>query len=558
MKKIFFFTFYIVLLSFITAQTPSFQWVKSINSSATMKSYTIKVDDAGNVYTTGEFYGTVDFDPGPGVFNLNSGSNTALFILKLDASGNLVWAKSINGSSTYSYIGFAINVNNSGNVLVTGIFSGTSDFDPGSNVFNLTSMGISDVFILTLDTNGNFIWAKQVGGVNSTNIVSRCLKLDNSDNIYICGYFNGTIDFDPGVTTNTISSYSNLNNVFILKLNSNGNFGWVKQIGGNSGGPLGALGYALSLDKTGNILCTGYFSGTADFDPNAGTFNLTANGLPDAFVLKLSSNGNFILAKSMGGNNMNTAELSLDITNDKHGNIYTSGSFTGICDFDPGVGTFTLNSSSSNGIFISKLDSSGNFIFAKNIGGENNNFGNSIAVDTSNNIYFTGKSSGIVIIKLDSSGNSVWSHYFSGTAQDHGSSITVDKFNNIYSIGYFDALVDFDPGPGVATPTISTSGTNTFFLKLSQNIVGLKENKFETIFNFFPNPTNSIINIESKALNSMNAKIQILNSLGQIVLEENTIADNTPINIQHFSKGIYLLKIISDDKIISTQKIIKE
>jgi hypothetical protein len=116
----------------------------------------VALDSAGNVYTTGFFLGTVDFDPGAGTFNLTSAGSGDLFVSKLDASGNLVWARSMGGAAS-SDEGYGIVVDGAGNVYTTGSFSGTGDFDPGAGTANLTSAGSFDVFVQKLDASGNFV-----------------------------------------------------------------------------------------------------------------------------------------------------------------------------------------------------------------------------------------------------------------------------------------------------------------------------------------------------------------------------------------------------------------
>ena len=108
----------------------------------------VAVDAAGNVYTTGSFKGTVDFDPGAGVTNLTSAGEADVFVQKLDLSGNFVWVVGMGGPS--SDLGYGVAVDAGGNVYITGYFTGTVDFDPGAGMTNLTSVGSIDVFVLKL------------------------------------------------------------------------------------------------------------------------------------------------------------------------------------------------------------------------------------------------------------------------------------------------------------------------------------------------------------------------------------------------------------------------
>ena len=155
------------------------------------------------------------------------------------------------------------------------------------------------------------------------------------------------------------------------------------------------MGQAVSVDSSGNVYSTGWFNGTADFDPGAGTFNLINSGQfgADIFISKLDSDGNFVWAKGMGGT---TSDVGYGISIDASGNVYTTGSFGGTADFDPGAGTFNLTSSGGSDIFINKLNNNGDFVWAKAMGDASDDFGNAISVDSSGNIYTTGSFQGTV------------------------------------------------------------------------------------------------------------------------------------------------------------------
>ena len=172
-----------------------------------------------------------------------------------------------------------MTVDASGNVYTTGFFSGTVDFDPGAGTFDLTSVGNNDVFIQKLDAVGDFIWAKAFGSVHLDNGYS--IAVDTSGNVYATGYFQGTIDFDPGAGTFNLASAGNYD-LFIQKLDASGNFVWAKAFGST----FDDRGYSMTLDASGNVYTTGYFSGTVDFDPGAATFNLS--GSFDVFMHKIS------------------------------------------------------------------------------------------------------------------------------------------------------------------------------------------------------------------------------------------------------------------------------
>ncbi len=228
----------------VNAQNVSLNWAKSIGSSNSDKGYSIAVDASGNVYTAGIFKGTVDFDPGSGTTNLTSAGNDDAFISKLDASGNFIWAKSFGGTGVD--LANSIFIDAIGNLYVTGAFQGTVDFDPGSSTNNLTSIGSPDAFIIKLSGSGNFIWAKQFGG--TIRATGNSIKVDATGSVYTTGFFEGTVDFDPGSGTTNFTSI-NIGDAFISKLDGSGNFIWAKQLGGTSG----TQPSSIFVDATGNV-----------------------------------------------------------------------------------------------------------------------------------------------------------------------------------------------------------------------------------------------------------------------------------------------------------------
>lgn len=354
-------------------------WAKNMGGTSSDRSYDIAVDGSGNVYTTGWFYGTADFDPSASEANFASVGVTDIFISKLDASGNFQWAKSIGGSM--DDYGFGIDVDNSGNIYVTGTFQSTVDFDPNAGTLNLTSLGLDDIFVIKLDDSGNLTWAKRMGG--SSDDVAFSVAVDGSGNVHTTGYFNGTADFDPNAGTALLSSLGGWE-VFVSKLDASGNYVWAKRVGGVSNDNCNDIG----IDGSGNVCLVGWFQGTVDFDPNAGTTNLTSAGDADIFVLKLTAMGNLVWAKRMGASGR---DYGTGIAVDGSNNICTTGRFQSTVDFDPNAGTSNLTSAGDNDIFVSKLDESGNLVWAKRIGGTGADNGIGVAADGSGNVYTTGR-----------------------------------------------------------------------------------------------------------------------------------------------------------------------
>ena len=388
----------------------NFNWAISMGSTSNDRAYSISTDLSGNVYVAGNYEWTVDFDPGLDTFNLTSNGSLDIFVQKIDASGNLLWAKSIGGTSS-DYV-FSMATDNLGNVYLAGAFEGTADFDPSLDTFNLSSSGGRDIYIQKLDSMGNFEWVKSMGGVNHD--VANSVIVDASGEVYVTGAYQGTVDFNADSGTFNLTSNGGYD-VFIQKLDASGSFIWAKSIGGSSGD----AGQTIATDGMGELYIIGFYSGTADIDPGIDTFNLTSAGSNDIFIQKLDSMGNFIWAKSVGGT---AGDFGLSATLDASGNLYLTGFFKSTADFDPDTGSFQLTSNGSEDIFIQKLDASGNFVWAKSIG---------------------------------------------GTGNDRAYSITIDDSNDVYVTGYFENTADLDPSAGVFNLT-SSGGWDLFVLKLDQ------------------------------------------------------------------------------------------
>lgn len=472
MKKCFLFIPFIFLFLCSNSQNPVFQWAKAFgDTSLSVFSYQSVLDSYGNIYITGDFQGTPDFDPGPGTYTLSSNGVSDFFILKLDSAGNFVWVRSVGGTGLDEAHGITTDAYS--NLYITGVFRYTVDFDPGPGTNMVTANGASDGFILKLDASGNFIWIKQMG----VGVVPELVKLDQTNNIYLAGDFPYTADFDPSPTTYTLSP-----GTFMEKLDPSGNFIWAESISSTSSGNVSAM----ALDIAGNMYVTGYYGATTDFDPGPGLYNLTPAGSTDSYVCKLDVNGNLVWAKSVGGMG---SDYSFSIALDNLNNVYHTGRYQLTADFDPGSGTYNLTSAGGIDIYVSKLDNSGNFIWAKSVGGP---FGgdqpSSIAVDTVGSAYITGGYSGTCdfdpgpatytigstpssintfIMKLDNAGGFVWAKNIEGPHFNYGSYIMVDRDENIFTLGGFQDMTDFDPE--VTTYTItSLGGRDSFIHKMSQ------------------------------------------------------------------------------------------
>jgi hypothetical protein len=443
------------------AEAQDFVWAKRIGGTLTDRAADLALDASRNVYTTGSFGGTVDFDPGPGVFNMTA-RNGAVFVSKLNRAGRFDWARKMGGAGFEQ--GSAIAVGRDGHIYVTGFFEGTADFDPGPAIFNLTAAGEFDIFICKLDSGGSFVWAKRIGGTQFDTPTD--LALDDVGNVYTVGTFRGTVDFDPGpgvtLLTATPSPFTD-NNAFVSKLNSAGNFVWAKQLG-SSGGNVHA-----TVDGAGN--------------PYVASDPFYSDGFVYVVVSKLTPNGGIIRTRTLGPGQGESSTRATVIVTDAQDNILVVGAFSGNgTDFDPGPGTFILVPEDVN-TFVWKLNSAGSFILAKKIGFRT--FSSSLSV-AAGNIYITGsftgapdfdpgpgtftllaRNSGGFVVKLSSSGTFAWAAKIDGALNESSEAIAVDGGGNVYVAGQFQDVVDFDPGPGASTRR-SAGLSDIFVTKWSQ------------------------------------------------------------------------------------------
>lgn len=559
--------FYILVTAAPSLNAQTLDWALSMGGSNANGDFgrSICVDALGNVYTTGGFDGTADFDAGVGTASLNSVGQGDIFIQKMDSNGNFLWAKSVGGILVD--VATSIDVDAHGDAYITGSFEGTVDFDPGTGVANLTSSGGRDIFILKLDGLGNFVWAKSIGGNSTDEGIS--IRIDPYGNVFTTGIFGGTVDFDPGPGVTNLTSSFGYKDIFVQKMDANGNFIWSKGVSGVSYDNA----TSISVDASGNVYITGSFFETIDLDPDAGIANFISAGNQDIFVLKLDSSGSFIWGKSMGGA---ADDIGYSINVDASGNIFTTGMFAGIVDFDPGPGMTNLTAIGSWDMFVQKLDSNGNFVWSKSIGGFFDDRGYSIGVDAFGNIYTTGKFEGTVdfdpgpgitnlisagnedifIQKLDASGNFLWAGSIGGASLDLAASITVDALNNVYATGSFMNTGDFDPGVGTVNLT-SAGGHDIFVLKMNPITTSTNTLRKDIPVSIFPNPSTGTVNILlDESLKDV--EIILADITGKII---STRSHNSFISTSFElpeTKGIYLLTITTKKEGKTTMKLIKD
>ena len=302
--KLYFLYFFIVFCYQSLAQTPNWDWVKGVGGS----SYNSRVatDNYGNVLMTGTYF---SLNTGFDFILLSPVGASDFFIAKYDSSGNVIWAKSAEGSKNDE--SNSICTDSLGNIYVTGEFKSDTIYFGSTYLVKTDTSNMFDLFIAKYDSSGNILWAQKAGGFGIAPVYSRSISIDNFGNSYITGEFNGQIIFD---TTNLISG--NSFDVFIAKYDYSGNLKWAKSFIGT--GP----DYSTSIDAHGaeSIYITGYFNGANITFGNIVLAN-SHPGNQDIFIAKFDLSGNLIWAQKAGGTNTDVASC---IITDNSSNVYVN------------------------------------------------------------------------------------------------------------------------------------------------------------------------------------------------------------------------------------------
>lgn len=400
----------------------NFVWAKQIPTLSEWGQIELKLDRDGNIYVTSDLRDNADMDSGPGVFMMSITGFRDVFIIKLDPDGNLLWAKQFGGPGDTGPSALAIEIDMDNNVIIGGVFNNTVDFDPGPGLYNLTSTNHFQGFVSKLNSNGDLLWVKQFG--NSLAGTGGCqisdIRCDSRNNIVIIGSFSGTCDFDPGPgVSNVTSSPGTAGDGFFCKLDANSNLIWVKSIGQTGSNNHFVTQTGLEIDGLDNLLISGFFIGTFDFDPGPGVYSATSFPY-NFYILKLDGQGNFIWARIIGADEIDTGN---DVVVDLANNVYIIGSFGTSVDFDPGPGVHIINSPHYGPSGLVKLTPDGNFVYA-----------------------------------------APFPSLFFGTSLFRR--MVIDPVRNIYITGSVSGLNDFDPGPG-EFPVNGSSNSAPFVMKLS-------------------------------------------------------------------------------------------
>ncbi len=529
----------------------------------------VATDTKGNAFITGEFYPAYSFGSDTLVDSTIS-SNSGIYLVKYNSAGTIQWAQQFVCNIGY-HPSIATDVSN--NVIIYGGFSSNITF--GS--FNLTGIN-TDFFLAKCDNNGNPKWAiagNQIGGGTSVYSNPNSVVTDSLKNIFITGYFTGTMKFGTATLVSSAGGYT----IFIAKYDSNGNFLWVKQGVNLSYYNYNEQSCYIATDKKGNSYITGFYRDSIIFGNDTLTPPLLNNGGGgNVFLLKYDPSGNQVWARQSLIPKANCGGSGTTVTTDNVGNVYLAGSYAGPISF----GAYTINGA---GVYFVKYNSAGTALWAQGsnysytgyaLHSDGNDFiylagGGGMDSITFGSLTLNGNPNGFFnsfIVKFDTSGNAICgSMLYNGNHQYPVSSAVDETGNYIYLASIF-----FDKDIYCGPDTLVGSGQQAPFVARWQNC-GLESiNEIKTDnekLSVFPNPfTNSTtIQVESgkytmPSQNAMAGKeaqsyLELYDLTGQKLKSISFTGTTYSLSAEGLAKGMYFIKVLDKDKnVVGTSKIV--
>ena len=453
-------------------------WARKIGGTIADQAASVIVDSSGKVIVVGQYtsipVNIYDVDGLTVFFTLtNSASSVSdVFVVKYDSSGTPLWARRIGG--TGNDFATSVTTDSSENIVVTGHYRSTSLNVYAANgttvSFTLTntSEGGSETFIVKYDFSGTPLWTRKIGGLYN-NIVNS-VKTDLSGNVIVVGEYSSpsvNIFAANGTTVSFTLSNNGGNDTFVVKYDSSGTPLWARKMAGTTGGLGFDVAYSVSTDSSGNIVVAGSYTlfSMNVYAANGTTvlFTLSGSGYINCFVVKYDSSGTPLWARKMGDGTAQCGANSVSI--DSSGNIVVAG-FTGSSPMNifAANGTtvlFTLTNNLGGDAFVVKYDSGGTPLWARKIGGTNDDEAKSVSTDsrgnvivvgryTSNplNIYAANQSTVLFmlsffgvndafVVKYDSGGTPLWARRLGGAGNDIANSVSTDLSGNIVVVGEY-------------------------------------------------------------------------------------------------------------------------
>ncbi len=358
------------------------EWVRTWGSTSGDRGYGVAVDDSGTVLVTGHFQATTDFDPGPGTENRTPVGSTDAYLSAFSGDGDFYGVSTWGGTTGDG--GLAV-VTDGPDAYVTGTFSGTVDFDwDPVDVENRTSNGSNDIFILKAVGEGDFGWVQTWGGTAGDE--GEAVAVDSSGNVYISGNAKGySVDFDPDPVDTDYKDGGANSWAFISKFDSTGDYQWSGRWGNNS--DTNAAGVAV--DGSDNVYVVGHFIWyDTDLDPDPVGEDIKINmGDADSYMSKFDTTGDYIWGLHWGGADEDRA---IGIASNSAGDIFVSGHFETSADLDPDAVDVDTHTGFGYNVFLSKFDTSGDYVWGKSWGVMGEARGRGVATNATGISWITG------------------------------------------------------------------------------------------------------------------------------------------------------------------------
>ncbi|MCK4444589.1 MAG: SBBP repeat-containing protein, partial [Thermoplasmata archaeon] len=411
-----------------------------------------------------------------------------VYVAKLTADGSaLVYSTFIGGNSID--IGYSIAADSDGNAYVIGQTLST-DFPTTPGAFDTTYNVGHDAFVVKLDASGSdLVYSTFLAG--SHNEYGYAIAVDSTRAAYATGFTYST-DFPTTVDAFDTSYNGGGADAFVSKLDESGSsLLYSTFIGGEDG----ETGSSIAVDSSGNAHIAGH-TYSVDFPTTPGTFDTSHNGLSDPFITKLNATGSSLIFSTFLGGSNNDYVLSIGI--DSSGHSYVTGD-TCSADFPTTPNSFDGTLGGNRDAFVTKLGVAGStLVYSTFLGGSGRDYGLSIAVDLTENVWITGGTSSTdfpttpsafdvsynggfrdaFVTRLDATGSSVgYSTFVGGGVNDveagggceEGRSIAVDSDGNVYVTGYTSSI-DFPTTLDAFDTSYNTGSSDAFVVKL--HIVG--------------------------------------------------------------------------------------
>lgn len=462
--------FKFILLQFLFVPnvviSQKFDWAKKFESTGICFNTNLSIDSQGNLITVLETSNTnssIDMDLGPGTAIVGPNNYYVDILAKYDSLGNLLWYLPLNDSSKSPDV-YSLTTNSLGEIYLCLGIHDTMDIDPGPGVSIINcANNITNLVLCKFSVTGALLWYNHLVRTLGANYHddARGISLDNNENIIIGGKFYGIIDLDPGPATAQFISTTGTSNAFIAKYSPTGSFIFGYGFGASQNDEV----WELDVDENNNIIAIGDFQGNTDFDKSTAVNSLSVSYL-SPFILKLANDGSFKWVKTHGTSS-NGRAIPLRVEIDKLNNILISGHCKGTTNLAISPASYPIAIGTSNfDIYIQKLDSMGNYIWAHRFGNTNSDQLGDMALDTLNNLYLIGYASKsidldrttatyqlptqfnfnvnyIYLAKFNPNGIVDWARDIRGNGgADAGRTIEVNQYGQVYSFSQFTDSVD--------------------------------------------------------------------------------------------------------------------